>query len=592
MTTNVVAAVCDRRLSAVNECHSILESSVTAPYEGAKMGKLTRRKFLRGGAALTTASLMKPGIAKGRAAGPESCERPNILIFMPDQQQGATVLPEHPCLTPRVDRFASEGILFNRAYCPAPHCCPSRASFQTGLYPSEHGVFNNVDTDTAIHANPYPGLRFFSQTLSESGYNLTYSGKWHVARDYFPEDFGWSNLNPSRKEAWSPVYIPGKTRQSNFWETARKQLAETGPRHPGEVIRPGWANTRLYGSYAPQGPHGFEGTSDYEIVRRGVEGLRTLAKGAKPWCLMVSNSGGHDKYVVPRNFADLYHPESVKLPASFRDTLMDKPRIYQRMRYEYWSQLSDGEVREAIVHYWAKLTMQDALFGLLLDALEKTGQAENTLVLYTSDHGDYAGAHGLWAKGVPSFHEGYNIPCVVRWPRGIANPGRRVDAFVSTTDFAPTFLDAAGVPASEVRMSGHSLLPWLRGEGPANWREAVFEQLNGVELYYTQRIVMSRDYKYVYNGFDYDELYDLKQDPHEMVNLAFPDLNEARAQVEQGRGLQSPGDVPWPPLEPRLAEARRDLLQRMWKFAQEHKDQIFNPYITVAMAPLGPGVEL
>ena len=320
--------------------------------------------------------------------------------------------------------------------------------------------------------------------------------------------------------------------------------------------------------------------------------MQKLAGGDKPWCLMVSNSGGHDRYVAPRNFVDRYHPESIELPASFRDTLEDKPRIYQRMRYEYWWQLSDDEVRQSIAHYWAKLTMQDAMLGELLDALERTGQAENTIVVYTSDHGDYSGAHGLWAKGVPSFHEGYNIPCVIRWPRGIANPGRRLDAFVSTTDYAPTFLDAAGIPSSQVQMSGHSLLPWLRGERPSNWREAVFEQLNGVELNYTQRIVMTHDYKYVYNGFDYDELYDLKQDPHEMVNLAFPDVKQARARVEVGQGLKTRQDVPWPPLPPQLAQVRLDLIKRMWKFAREHKDQVFNPYITVAMAPLGPGVEL
>ena len=551
------------------------------------MEKLTRRKFLQDSAALTTASLLKPSDTKAQAPSAKAGERPNILIFMPDQQQGATVLPEHPCRTPNVERLARDGVMFTQAYCPAPHCCPSRASFQTGLYPSEHGVFNNVDTDTAIHANPYPGLPYFSQMLRDTGYDMAYSGKWHVARDQFPEDHGWTNLNPGHAR-----FVPGERRRPRVWERARAELNETGPRKPGEVLRPGWGNTYLYGSYAPKGPKGYEGTGDYEIVRRGIAGMHELAGGDKPWCLMVSNSGGHDRYLAPQNFVDKYRLDSISLPPSFRDTLEDKPRIYQRMRYEYWSQLTNDEVRDAIRHYWAKLSMQDAMLGELLDALDRTGQAENTIVVYCSDHGDYAGAHGLWAKGVPSFHEGYNIPCVIRWPRGIATPGRRLDAFVSTTDFAPTFLDAAGIPTSQVQMSGHSLVPWLRGEQPSNWREAVFEQLNGVELYYTQRIVMSHDYKYVYNGFDYDELYDLKKDPHEMVNLAFPDVKLARSGVETGRGLENRRNVPWPPLLPELADVRLDLVKRMWKFAQEHRDQIFNPYITVAMSPLGPGVEL
>jgi arylsulfatase A-like enzyme len=103
---------------------------------------------------------------------------------------------------------------------------------------------------------------------------------------------------------------------------------------------------------------------------------------------------------------------------------------------------------------------------------------------------------------------------------------------------------------------------------------------------------MTKQYKYVYNGFDFDELYDLRRDPHEMVNLAFPDVKQTRATMEEGLGLENRRDVPWPPLSPELAEARRRLLERMWKFAQAHKDQIFNPYMTVAMAPLGPAVEL
>ncbi len=553
----------------------------------------TRRTFLTGAGALAAGGLAKPSAVQARQTAAPATKRPNILIFMPDQTQGQAVLPGYPCLTPNVDRFASQGVMFTEAYCPAPHCCPSRASFMTGLYPSEHGIFNNVDTDTAIHANPYPGTKFFSETLRGAGYELDYSGKWHVARDITAQDAGWTNSYTAHTNKPKHGFVPGGERQDRAWSKASAELSETGARNPGEVFRPGWGNTELYKTLPPQSSNPFGATeTEYMPVLAGTEKLKRLASGDRPWALMVSNSGSHDVYDVPKRFVDMYDPKSIELPPNFRDTLEDKPRIYQRMRYQYWAQLSDDEVRKSILHYWAKTTMQDALFGLLLDALEKTGQAENTIVVYVSDHGDYGGAHGLWAKGVPSFREGYNIPCVIRWPQGIAHPGRQVDAFVSATDFAPTFLEAAGIPSSDLQMSGKSLLPWLQGETPANWRDAVFTQLNGVELYYTQRIVMTKDHKYVYNGFDYDELYDLKQDPHEMVNLAFPDLKQSRAIVEQGKGYGSGNDVAWPPLPSSLATVRRDLLQRMWKFAQEHKDQIFNPYITVAMAPYGPGVEI
>jgi arylsulfatase A-like enzyme len=232
--------------------------------------------------------------------------------------------------------------------------------------------------------------------------------------------------------------------------------------------------------------------------------------------------------------------------------------------------------------------MQDAMFGELLMALEETGQGDNTIVIYVSDHGDYRAAHGLWMKGVPSFREAYHVPALISWPKGIERPGRSVGAFVDQVDWAPTILEACGI-APHAQLSGSSLVPWLRGQTPAEWRTATCSQMNGVELYYTQRIVMTKDWKYVYNGFDDDELYDLRSDPHELVNLAFPDLNRKRAEVLEGKGLPRDASLPWPPLRGEAEAARSALLETMWTFAAQHADIIFNPYGTVALAPLGPG---
>lgn len=545
---------------------------------------IDRREFLAGAAALSVPALLGRQ-SEMRAMGLESMPaRPNILIFMPDQQQGPTVLPEHQCITPNLDRFQKQGIAFTHAFCPAPHCCPSRASFMTGLYPSEHGVFNNVETDTAIHYDPYPDLPYFSQALRGAGYGLGYSGKWHVGHTLRPEDVGWTLLNRTLHPTNIELRLDHK---SSFWTHARSAYEHPAPRSQGEVKRPGWDDLAFYGDRAER----YEGLWDYQAIKDGVEGIKHLAASGAPWCVMVSNNGGHDLYHPPRQFIEMYDWRKIELPGNFRDTMDDKPRIYQRMRYQYWQQLSDDEVKQSIAHYFALLTMQDAFFGMLLDALDKTGQADNTLVIYCSDHGDYAGAHGLWAKGVPSFKEAYNIPCVMRWPKGVAAPGRRSDALVSTTDFAPTILEAAGVPVSP-RISGMSLMPWLRGEREPRWRDALFTQMNGVELYYTQRIVMTRNYKYVYNGFDYDELYDLQADPLETKNLAFPDLAAARTSTLRGAGDAATGNSAWPPLPDTLDSVRRDMLAHMWKFAQAHNDQIFDEYITVAMAPYGPGIAL
>jgi arylsulfatase A-like enzyme len=553
---------------------------------------MNRRKFLEGCLTATTAAALgstTAATAEGTrgATAPETAApgSPNILIFMPDQQNGATVLPGGPVLKPNLDAFRGRAITFRNAHCPAPHCCPSRASFLTGLYPSEHGIFNNVTTDTAIHANPFPGVQYWSSWLKDAGYGMGYSGKLHVGRTVTPETCGFENLSHLEQDSLGQ----NEDRRKTMWQRSRAEKTSPVARLPGEILRPDWTNVQLYRTLPDGGPKGYEGLADYKIVQAGIAGMQRFAADGKPWCLMVSNSGAHDPYDAPKRFVDMYDLDRIELPESFRDTMDDKPRVYQRQRYQTWSQLSDAETRDCLRHYYAKCTMQDAMFGELLAALDATGQRENTIVIYVSDHGDYRAAHGLWMKGVPSFHEAYHIPAIVSWPKAQHAPGRSVDAFVDQVDWASTILDACGV-APRAELSGASLLPWLRGETPASWRNATCTQMNGVELYYTQRIVMTHDWKYVYNGFDYDEMYDLRSDPHEMRNLAFPDLAKKQAAVHAGDGLPHDGSLPWPALTGEAETARRALLETMWTFAAKHADIIFNPYGTVALAPYGPGI--
>lgn len=483
-------------------------------------------------------------------------QRPNILIFMTDQEQADVTAPGHPCRTPNADRFAAEGLRFTRTFCPTAHCCPSRATFVTGLYPSRHGVFNNVSTPTAIHFGLNEGVRTFGEGLQEAGYNLAWAGKWHVTNEENPSDRGWRELFVTARAG--SVMHPTAER---WREVAAEQAKSEGkPRRAGQVKRPGWGDYQLFNSYPDKGPKGYEGTADDKVVQSAAAALPELAKGNAPWCLYVGVLGPHDPFVVPERFLRMYDDVDVPLPPSFRDDLSDKPRVYRRMRHQYWDQLTEDEVRESIRHYWAYCTMVDALFGEVLDALEKTGQAENTLVLRLSDHGEYAAAHGLYCKGVPAFREAYHIPFIARWPKGINGKERTVDSFVSLADFAPTFLEMAGAKVPD-DLSGRSLTPFFRGETPADWPDEIHTQFNGVELYYTQRSVTTRDYKYVYNGFDFDELYDLKADPHEMTNLAE---------------------------DPAHSKAKREMVRRMWRFAARENDMVFNPYATVALAPFGP----
>lgn len=479
--------------------------------------------------------------------------RPNILIFMTDQQQAAVIHPDHPCITPNATRLAQDGVLFNNVFCPTAHCCPSRATFMTGLYPSRHGVYNNVSTPTAINRGVHADVVMFSELLSEADYNLAYAGKWHVTNLEDPSERGWEQLEITAGKSARMQHTLEK------WRDLGQQLPE--PRRWGQVERPGWGNFTVFDTYESDTPNGYEDHQDYPVVQSAIDALPGLAAQPDPWCLFVGTFGPHDPFIVPQQFVDQYRLEDIPLPASYHDDLSDKPNVYRRMREQYWNQLSEDEVRDSIRHYWAFCTMEDMLLGKVLDALEQTGQADNTLVLFLSDHGDYCGAHGLYLKGVPAFREAYNVPLIARWPQGIQNPGREVNAFVTLADFMPTFLELAGVEAP-YPLTGRSILPHLQDEPVPDWDDTFHTQFNGVELYYSQRVVMTPDYKYVYNGFDFDELYDLRSDPHELHNLD---------------------------RDPAYDDIKRELVREMWRFAAAEKDElIFNPYGTVALAPFGP----
>ena len=508
-------------------------------------------------------------------------ERPNILVFMTDQQQGQVIHPDHPCQTPNIDRIIDDGVLFTSHYTQTAHCCPSRASFHTGHYPTRHGVWNNILTDTRLTDGLNDGIRCFSEDLGENGYDLAFAGKWHVSGVENPADRGWEELLVTARANPHP-----DNRCQGIIEQVSEQ-PEDEAREPGMIWRPGWVHRKIYGSVPDGGPKGYENVGDYKMVQSAMEHLPKLAERGEPWMLYCGPNGPHDPFVVPEKFATMYDPDEIELPESFYDTLEDKPRVYQRMRQMYWGQLSEREVRESIAHYWGFCTMLDAMFGELVEVLEATGQMDDTIIIYTSDHGDYCGAHGLYCKGVPAFREAYHVPLAIKWANGIESPGRVVDDFTCQADMAQTFREIAGCEPPEEGMPGRSILPLLRDERPNDWREEMHWQFNGVEVYYTQRAVFTKDWKYVYNAYDFDELYDLRSDPHEMVNLAAP-CRHPRGVMNVGEKRGSGQFRPWPELPEDLDEVRRDLLGRMWRFAREQRDTIFNQYFTVALAPYGP----
>jgi len=484
--------------------------------------------------------------------------RPNILVFMTDQQRGATVLPDSSvkALTPNLDRYREESVTFTKAFCPSPHCCPSRATFFSGLYPSEHGVWNNVDVGNTLSRGLNDNVRLWCEDLRDTGYRMHFAGKWHVSAEESPNDRGWDSTKPFKSRYSTAGGVWRNEPQTHEWGRLYKpellRMPET--RGEAEILREGYGTYTHYGE--KENPF-----NDRAVTADGVRNLREQPKSDQPWCHYIGVLGPHDPYMVPQKYLDMYDLDDIELPASYSDRMQDKPGLYRRTR-DRFDQLSEREHRESIRHYLAFCTFLDDLFGDVLQALEERGERENTMVIYCSDHGDYMAEHGLWCKGLPCFESSYHVPAIVRWPERVANPGREVDEFVTLADFAPTFLEAADVPV-ERRFAGRSLLPFLDDQAPADWTDAFFTQSNGNELYGIQRSVMTKEWKYVYNGFDYDELYDLTADPNETVNLA-DSLDH----------------------KPIL----RAMAKRLWQFAYDNRDTAINSYILVSLADYGPGI--
>ena len=298
--------------------------------------------------------------------------KPNIIVFMTDHQRGDTIQAGSPVKTPNLDRFRKQAVNFTRAYCPAPHCCPSRATFFSGLYPTEHGVWNNVNVSNTLSRGLYEGTRLFSQDLKEAGYRLYFSGKWHVSAEEGPEDFGFETLyhpytyqkSPRRPDTREWHWYDGK----NEMDTGEEERTE------GRILRPGYPPYIQYG--IDESPF-----DDAEVAQAAADYLAQMEDATSPFFLYVGPLGPHDPYFVPQRFLDLYPIEDIRLPDNFADSMGDKPALYRRTQDRY-SQLTPEEHRECIRRFYAFCSYEDYLFGKVLEQVEKRGIMENTLILY------------------------------------------------------------------------------------------------------------------------------------------------------------------------------------------------------------------
>jgi arylsulfatase A-like enzyme len=448
------------------------------------------------------------GAAWGAHAFEAAAPRPNILHIMTDQQQWATIAGRSLCRTPNLNRLASQGLLFERSYTPSAVCCPARAMLLSGAYHWHNGVYNQIHSTPSVHRDMFPDVMLYSQRLREAGYRLGYVGKWHASWDRSPLDFGFQEV--AGIFGCNPKILAGVDLNPDKIEYPKEKLRLTPHR---TMAWPGSKPFTMWGMH--EGP--VEATPEYILTEQSIRMLQRFAKGSQPWHLETHFVAPHDAYVPLKEYLDRYDPREVPIDASFRDNFAGKPGLHRR-ESECWGEITDDDYREGRAHYYAFTEQVDAQIGRLLNALDESGQADNTIVVFTTDHGDMVGSHRMWIKGWIPYEECYRIPLIVRWPKRI-KAGAHSSALVQSHDLGHTYLAAAGAKPLPYA-DGESLLPLFDSPAQAG-REEILGAYYGGEFLYTQRLTITNRYKYVFNGFDIDELYDLETDPHEMRNLAY-----------------------------------------------------------------------
>ena len=437
----------------------------------------------------------------------------NILFLMSDQMQGRVFEPGHICQTPNLDRVIARGMRFSRAYTPNPVCSPARASLMTGLLPHNHGVwgvYHCFDDDQCNLRIEHP---HWAQRLE--GYKTGYFGKWHVERSNQLERFGWQSHGATGSKAF-----------------AEKQMELVGD-NPSE---PNYSLALRLDNIPGYRPDVFYGVTSIPPEQRTMGIVTSLAadflddalEGDDPWCCFVSVTEPHDPFICGEEAFNRYNVEDVEIPANWRDDLANSPAIYRRSA-RAWAHMTERHKQEAATCYYASITEIDSIFGKLIDKIDAAGQLDDTIIVITSDHGEMLGAHGLYCKNIGAYEETYHIPLI------IAGPGVQTgetNARVGLHDVGSTLLELTGKEPIDV-IDSKPFANVLR-DPEAYQKEYVqgFAEYSGQRMLMTQRVVWNGDWKFVFNGFDFDELYNLSDDPGELHNLAAdPDCQEKLQQM-------------------------------------------------------------
>jgi len=452
-------------------------------------------------------ALISPAICTTARAAPPDL-RPNVIVFLIDELRYDEVDKQtrQPFVRlPNIDRLAEEGISFSRFYSVSTICSPNRASLLTGQYPAMHGVVDNTDRTRLSRF-----LSTFPHTLQSHGYHTAFIGKWHMGNDATPRpgfDF-WSAI-PGQGQMWNPQIW-----KDDRLETVQGYVTDVLNDEALAFLRqPRTGPFLLYLSHKAIHPDAHQNADSSVDLNFGM------------------------RYEAAARHAGRYQDEPVRLPVaaqSFNKNPEGKPalaRAFARKRspenVKTWGALLELDAQKDTIRRRAEMLLSiDEGIGRILEELQRQGQLDNTLIIFTSDNGTNWGEHGLTLERRLPYEEVIHLPLIVYYKRWLSNGHPRVnDNLTLQIDIAPTVLAAAGVE-SDTTMQGRSLQPLLTGT-VAQWRDSFLIEYQPDERPFSWLLDMSyvavrqRNLKLIH-WLRYPqeaELYDLANDPYEQHNV-------------------------------------------------------------------------
>ena len=485
--------------------------------------------------------------------------RPNVLVLCMDQLRFDHLgcMGNTTVRTPNIDRIAARGVTFDRAYVANPLCMPARATMFTGLTPRKHGVrTNGVQLDRNIPTMP--------GALLQAGYHTHSVGKLHLCNMATPNGVAEEDLDPDvypecfilwRRRRITRLPTPYFGLKSSVFVTGHgnyvygEYLHWLEDNHPQAVKQLQCKEKRADLTEAAGGEFTAKMSLPEElhynryIAERTVEFLRERASDNTPFFCFTSFPDPHHPYVAPAPYCDMYDPADIPLPNRREGELADLPPFFGEVfakGCKHWkalsgrrapTDLSDDAFRQIIAMTYAMVSCTDAAIGLVLDALDDLGLAEDTPVCFLSDHGDMMGDHWLLNKGPFHFEGLVRMPFIWSWP-GRFEEGVRTRALCGQIDFAPTILDICGVPVpegpvppeAEARYQlpawpGRSLQAVCAGESDHVHDSLIIENDEDYLGQNLRTLITDRYKLTTYSHADYGELFDLEEDPDELHNL-------------------------------------------------------------------------